>query len=245
MSFYMTLPSDSSQQYFPENTISHFTTQLPVPVELNGQWEVGLSEMIYPHTWYNINQSNNSFGFDLDENVGTRELETRRIPVGCYESVTDIIKAMTLERFKNKIALSYSHVTKKVKVKTKNGASLIFDDNGLTRVLGFKPQVVEGEWTSPYVADLNSMFSLLYVYTDIVAPQIVGDTQAPLLRVVSVTGKDGEMVNVQYDRPHYVPIVRNSFNTIEVEIRLNSGDFVPFERGKLILVLHFRRRQIL
>ena len=201
--------------------------------------------MIYPHTWYNINKSNNSFGFDLDEKVGTRELETRHIPVGCYESVPDILKAMTLERFKNKITMTYSHVTKKVKVKTKNGASLIFDDNGLTRVLGFKPQVIDGEWSSPYVADLNSMFSLLYVYTDIVAPQIVGDTEAPLLRVVSVTGHDGDTVNVQYDRPHYVPVVRNCFNTIEVEVRLNSGDFVPFERGKLILVLHFRRRQIL
>ena len=53
------------------------------------------------------------------------------------------------------------------------------------------------------------------------------------------------MFHVQYDRPHYVTVVRNSFNTNEVEIRLNSGYFVPFERGKLILVLHFRRRQIL
>ncbi|GFY17712.1 uncharacterized protein TNCV_1074471 [Trichonephila clavipes] len=72
-----------------------------------------------------------------------------------------------------------------------------------------------------------------------------GDTQAPLLRIVRTKGKDGETISQYYDRPQYLPLVRHSFQTIQSELRLNSGDFVPFERGKVIIVLHFRMRQIL
>ena len=67
MSFYVTLPSDSSMNYFPENKISHFISRLPTPIELKGGWEVGLVEFIYPHTWYNVNSTNNFIGFDLNE----------------------------------------------------------------------------------------------------------------------------------------------------------------------------------
>ncbi|GFT40921.1 uncharacterized protein TNCV_1412401 [Trichonephila clavipes] len=41
---------------------------------------------------------------------------------------------------------------------------------------------------------------------------------------------DGDAVSAQYDRPHYVPVIRQSFHTIEIEILLNSGDPVTFER---------------
>ena len=40
--FYLTLVSDSSSDYFPQNTTSHFCTQLPKTIELEGEWRVGL-----------------------------------------------------------------------------------------------------------------------------------------------------------------------------------------------------------
>ncbi|GFT53919.1 uncharacterized protein F54H12.2 [Trichonephila clavipes] len=46
-------------------------------------------------------------------------------------------------------------------------------------------------------------------------------------------GKDGETISQYYDRPQYLPLVRHSFQTIQSELRLNSGDFVPFERGQI------------
>ncbi|GFU93840.1 uncharacterized protein TNCV_1660641 [Trichonephila clavipes] len=98
---------------------------------------------------------------------------------------------------------------------------------------------------SEFVADAWSNFSVFYVYSDLISPQIVGDTQAPLLRIVRTKGQDGETISQYYDRPQYLPLVRHSFQTIQSELRINSGDFVPFERGKVIIVLHFRMRQIL
>ncbi|GIY37614.1 uncharacterized protein CDAR_125911 [Caerostris darwini] len=176
MSFYLTLPSDSSLHYFPNNKISSFVTQLPSPITLDGKWEVGLTEIIYPHTWYNVNETNNMFGFDL----GDGKLNTRKLSPGSYETIPDILKAMALT----------SH------------------------------------------EDPHTEFPIFYVYSDIVQPVVVGHVEAPLLRVVRISGNDEDVINVLYDRPHYVPVIRQSFQTIEIEIRLNSGNLVPFERGK-------------
>ncbi|GFU68511.1 uncharacterized transposon-derived protein F54H12.3 [Trichonephila clavipes] len=123
----------------------------------------------------------------------------------------------------------------------KSGLEIIFKER--------KPKVLQtdaGNMKSEFVADAWSNFSVfLRLLPSNFSPQIVGDTQAPLLRIVRTKGKDGETISQYYDRPQYLPLVRHSFQTIQSELRLNSGDFVPFERGKVIIVLHFRMRQIL
>ena len=52
--FYMALPSDSSEKYFPDNTASHFTSRLPHRIRLVGDYEDGLAEFIYPYSWFNF-----------------------------------------------------------------------------------------------------------------------------------------------------------------------------------------------
>ena len=52
--FYLTLPSNSSQQYFPDNTLTEFVTKLPSTIELTNEWEVGLAEIMFPRSWYTI-----------------------------------------------------------------------------------------------------------------------------------------------------------------------------------------------
>ena len=62
--FHLTLPSDRSMETFPENTLAHFKTRLPQPIDLTeGEWEMGLSEMTYPTSLDNITK-NESF-FDI------------------------------------------------------------------------------------------------------------------------------------------------------------------------------------
>jgi hypothetical protein len=33
--------------YFPDNTLTHFTTRLPQMMDLDGSWEIGLAEIQY------------------------------------------------------------------------------------------------------------------------------------------------------------------------------------------------------
>ena len=52
--FQLTLPSNSSTEFFPTNKASDFTTKLPTPISLEGDWELALIDIQYPHNWYNV-----------------------------------------------------------------------------------------------------------------------------------------------------------------------------------------------
>ncbi|GFT59538.1 uncharacterized protein TNCV_3406361 [Trichonephila clavipes] len=146
----------------------------------------------------------------------------------------DIISAvqLALPKNPNRFTIIYNKATKRVKINAVQGSSLHLENLG--ELLGFKRNaIIIGNMKSEFVADAWSNFSVFYVYSDLISPQIVGDTQAPLLRIVRTKGKDGETISQYYDRPQYLPLVRHSFQTIQSELRLNSGDFVPFERGQI------------
>src|SRR5687767_3039853 len=64
--FYVTLPSNSSMEYFPENTLSNFTVLLNRHLEFNEQWEVGLTELHFP------------LAFDIDEHGQSTKRRRRR-----------------------------------------------------------------------------------------------------------------------------------------------------------------------
>lgn len=65
--FYVTLPSNSSMDYFPENTQSSYRTKLFSPIVLSGEWEVALSEVFMPKSWFNVNSRNNSYSVTLEK----------------------------------------------------------------------------------------------------------------------------------------------------------------------------------
>ncbi|GFW25039.1 uncharacterized protein F54H12.2 [Trichonephila clavipes] len=168
--------------------------------------EVGLSEIIYPHSWLNVNETNNYFLYKAgDGNISSTV--KRRIDVGCYETMLDIISAvqLALPKNPNRFTIIYNKATKRVKINAVQGSSLHLENLG-----------------ESFLRLLRSNFT----------PNC-GDTQALLLRIVRTKGKDGETISQYYDRPQYLPLVRHSFQTIQSELRLNSGDFVPFERGQI------------
>ena len=93
---------------------------------------------------------------------------------------------------------------------------------------------------SPYVADLT-IVSTIYMYCDIVEPQIVGDTSAQLLKSIPVEGKFGDIIAKTFTNIQYVPIQTRSFEAVEILLRNDTSDPVPFERGKVVITLHFRQ----
>ena len=48
--FYVTLPSNSSMNYYPENTVTKYKTHFAQPISLEGDWGVGLFEIEYHRT---------------------------------------------------------------------------------------------------------------------------------------------------------------------------------------------------
>ena len=82
---------------------------------------------------------------------------------------------------------------------------------------------------------------LMYVYSDIVTPYLVGDVQAPLLRTITPKGERGELISTTFTNPYYVPVARRGFDTIQIHINNELGEPMPFTGGKSVAVLHFKR----
>ena len=146
------------------------------------------------------------------------------------------------------VNFSYDPVPQKVCVHMKGVTTfMLYED--LPDVLGFGTGdgVVIQTCRRKTLTECNSIVDLrrgvesLYVYSSIVEPRFVGDKFAPLLRIVPITGRHGEMVTARFDHVQYIPVLSREFGSVETEIRDDTGRQVPFERGKVTVTLHFRR----
>ena len=93
------------------------------------------------------------------------------------------------------------------------------------------------------MCDLQRGFYSLYVYCDIVEPTVVGDVKVSLLICVSISGKHEEAVDRIYKTVHYMPLHRKQFNSIDINIKDDTGRLVSFQRGKVIETLRFRMKK--
>ena len=84
--FYLTLPSNSYMDYFPDNKLTHFSTRLPQMMDLDGSWEIGLSEIQYPHSWYDIKKGEAWVQVDVLFEVNQLQRHTFELPGGYYSS---------------------------------------------------------------------------------------------------------------------------------------------------------------
>jgi hypothetical protein len=72
---------------------------------------------------------------------------------------------------------------------------------------------------------------------------MVGDAQVPLLGIVPVEGRDGEMITRVLDPIQYCSLLQRRFQTVDIDIRDDTGSIVPFERGRVVVTLHCRKRK--
>ena len=167
------------------------------------------------------------------------------VPPGHYSSITDVIAKMNEvvdeeDRFKDDVQFSFDTLNRKVTVHLQNSSEVYFSD--IRQMLGFSSNTrISNTSIAEREADLEQGFHDLYVYCDIIQAQFVGDALVPLLRIVPVEGVDGQRVSKSFERPHYLPVSRREFETIEVNIKRDTGESVLFELGKVLLTLHFRQ----
>jgi hypothetical protein len=83
--FNVTLPADISADYYPNNTVAHFVTKLLECIHLEGNYEMGLAEFIYPHSWYNVDNNDVKTGLLPFPKWKKRFFERSFIQSGYYE----------------------------------------------------------------------------------------------------------------------------------------------------------------
>ena len=100
-----------------------------------------------------------------------------------------------------------------------------------------------------YNPNINAECNHLYIYSDVAEHNIVGDTLAPLLRVLPFgpsetveNNNDCQHINHEITIPHYIPVSKSDFDIISIQITGDLGIPVHLITGKTIVKLHFRPR---
>ena len=125
--FYLTLPSNSSMTTFPDNTVANFRVKLPQALDLPGRWEVGLTEIQYPHSWCNVGENThfvevvvpNAAPDDADSTVATAEDFTLVLNKGFYHSPKKLVDRLenlrgSVKKLHHRLKFKFDEVSQKV-----------------------------------------------------------------------------------------------------------------------------------
>jgi hypothetical protein len=159
----------------------------------------------------------------------------------------------------------YHHLTNRFQIlMEEEGGRLVLTSPDMLAIFGFSVQrgrdeinvtsalaKLDSGWvTGDYDPDLQRLHTAL-VYTDIIEHQIIGDTLAPLLRLIPITGKmkNNEMSNMEssqvsktFNLPlQFKKVQVNSFHSIQLQMHGENGKLLPFvDAGRTSATLIFR-----
>jgi hypothetical protein len=248
MSFYITLPSNASLNLYPDNQPGKFFVKLPQTIDVSSQYEVGLAEIQFSNSYFNV----------LEGEVWLRYYPPAKAPVtilkltpGLYrsaESVVDefnkVIVRQEVSGQQAKIRFYYNKGSKKAQLKLFSEGEVRISET-LKDILGFTDSRVSEN--TPVLegteGHLDNAINNVYVYSDIVAARPVGDVMVPLLRAIPILDRHSNSMFRIYDKPHYLPLSRFSFDLVEILLTTETGKTIAFESGTSVLTLHFRPRR--
>jgi hypothetical protein len=298
--FYITLPSNvKSSTDFSYNTISSFKTKLhqKPTFPFNEKWKVGLAEISYTKSWYNVRSRHQIKLFSLYGEAHIVGINTKKkrsvtdevndfnisdfcIKPGYYDSIQVIVTCINkkFESYNDYIdqipSLKFDKLSHRVTLKPGiiNGAVYFpYLGEEVERILGlidvddislYEKSTTEriSQNHNPYMeylgnifkdkklkgsrsAELNAGTHSIFVYSDIVEHNFVGDAYAQLLRLVEVpvNASFGDQIVLRYDQPHYIPLQTKSYDTIHLAFKDDTGENIPFEFGRVIAKLIFKK----
>lgn len=245
------LPSNSSMNFYPANTLSRYTVRLDREIELkDDNWEVGLAEIVLNNLWYNVKDS--WFEITFGDNQKTGKL---KITNGYYGTCRKIISTMN-DLIKDSACpsdnLNFTLLEESNRVEiTMRRTYVLTWSSELASILGYSKlkvspaehDAIPTSWASVLVksermAVISNGFHNIYVYCDICELAPIGDIYGSLLGIIPVNNEP-HFVNqiTRYERPLYVPLSKNRFQTITLYLMTDSGNAVQFESGKTVITI--------
>ena len=122
--------------------------------------------------------------------------------------------------------------------------------SGFNLVLGFDQATYDNdkEYIATYKPQTNMGLRCMYIYASVCKPMQVGDVRAPLLGTIwpNADGKESYKLfqchNVPIIRPMYLGVALSSINSIEINIRSDSGDLIRFPQSSITnIIIHFKK----
>ena len=161
-----------------------------------------------------------------------------KVPSGFYHSPEALLEKINETCHRN--VLSYNSHINRFEVTTSIGMF-----GNLHQLLGFRTKTVDRGTIAAHPPLLHRGIYSLYVYSNVCEYSLVGDTQVPLLRSVPLKSstKFGDVESTVFMNPMYIPVNKTFIDNIEIDIRDDAGEEIPFEEGRTVVVLHFRHKQ--
>ena len=255
---YITLPSGASQDIFPNNTIGRYKIKLPGELHFDkSQYEVGLTGLEWPHSFQNITRTTMKIQ-PLDSNGDPMPSPIRlSFSAGYYNTAQELASEMNIAI--RKVSSGRQHCffevaepSGRVSFRVSDGSPVpgfaikvswrVYCKLGfsLVRVPGF---TIKTGTEAPHLPDVNAGLSTLFVYSDIIESQrLVGPMLSPLLRILPIHGKRGEIVHFEPRHIEYFDLKHDRISEVMIECRSDSGDLLHFTAGKVVATLHIRRK---
>ena len=190
----------------------------------------------------------------------TGEVIVVRIPKGYYGSIADIITVLNqgiqdelnrggpTARDKIKeidLAFQVNPITRTLRVfkKGMDSMDIVCMDKQIKSILNqAKEELSDKADVLGEEKLLWETISSIYVYTDIIKYQFIGDVKAPVLGQFPVQGKDGDQSYWCFQPPIYTPLQITDIPKINIQLVDDTGEEIPFAAdGKVVVRLHFRR----
>ena len=233
--FTIDLISNASIKIFNENTIASFRNQLSQPIHLQGEWQVALTSLSFPSNINNVDSAEivvykASMTDQIESN--NRSGQLRKIRAGIYNSwedlVSEIVRITKLKHFDRK----FDVITQKLTLTFGKNEGLSFQDNEIPSILafkglpdpshsgfvhiGYKKNVENGNPNAPnrhlakFPVDIRCGSQLIFVYIDIIEYQHVGDSRAPVLKIIE---SERRLRNVSLNT--VTPVHLNTFTNLD------------------------------
>jgi hypothetical protein len=231
---------------FPENLVGNYTTKLQNRIELEGEWEVGLAEIMYPVTWLNTKP--------MKIILTTREEKVEfTINLLPYETRSDIANKMNLLFRKNRLTIEAHNDIEKnsfmFTFRESNNVTSLELDLVLAKMLGFSTNLFLYLETSSGISSDSEQedvsLDAILIYSNIISHQYIGDAYAKVLRTIAMDSEIGKKVfyvTKVFDIPHYVSLDTQDLDIININLRDLQGEQILFESGKVVIKLHFRKK---
>ena len=174
-----------------------------------------------------------------------------KIPIGNYMSPEYLVEEMqtSIDKFEKGIlkplnayiSITYDVLNQRLKVSAQNERQVrIVFPKQLAHILGLDSTMIgkpigNEENMFKFNVNLHHNFRSVYVYSDIASFAFIGDTMAPLLRIVpfSHNSKTGYMYK-EFRTLHYVSVSKSVVDQVHITIKTENGPVVPFVTEKTI-----------
>ncbi len=207
-----------------------------------------------------INIIHFDFYEEISFNAFTHNTPISQLPVRHYHNIEEIVEEINSilpDGFRGRLSIDKNKSSNKNRVRIILFEREIIKFNPtLAKMLGFNESILKYStesseirnerrrtvWKAERVGDLKASLFNIYIYSNIVRDQIVGNQLVPLLRTISLEGKEGEYVHKIFDSLHYLDLSSDFFQHIEIKLANDLGELIRFQTGKVIVKLHFRKK---